>query len=422
MLDVLSHTLSILWLVWLMQAVACVLQVKHLHRKLKRRTHRPLARYRPRATVIMPVKGIDDDLVSNIAALCCQDYPDYQLVFVVESNQDPAYLVLDRELSRLDGPPWRVLVAGQASADEGQKVHNQLFALRVLEEECDEDEVWVFADADAVPGPYWLAAIVRPLRRVTTTAMTSGYRWLIPTAGHDNGRTTLWSHLASILNSSIACQLGRHPFDRAWGGSMAITVGTARRGGLLKYLQHTLSDDYQCTRMCHDLNLRISFVPMCLVCSPVQFSRNGFFEFACRQYRITRVYAPKLYLAALALTSLYVVGSVSAIAFLMASWITGQPLGQWWFPAACMLVVYLANHIRSSLRARVVQQAFGPDILRKLRTTLWMDRWLTFLWMMVHWLVMLSAMTSRVICWRGYCYRLHAPQRIEQINRYSKTT
>ena len=415
--DVLSYTLSVLWLAWLIQAVICVVQVKHLRRKLKRRVHRPFVKYRPRATVIIPVKGVDDDLATNIAALCSQDYPDYQLVFVVESKQDPAYSVLDRELSRFDRPPRRLLVAGPAHADEGQKVHNQLAALRVLEDECGEEEVWVFADADAVPGPFWLAAIVRPLRRVTTTAMTTGYRWMIPTAGHEGPKPAIWSHLASIINSSIACQLGRYPFDRAWGGSMAVTVGTARRGGLLSYLQHTLSDDYQCTRMCHDLKLRISFAPLCLVTSPVRFSGPEFFEFVCRQYRITRVYAPKLYVTALVLTSLYVAGCVSSAAFLLTSWITGQPLNRWWFPAACMLTVCIANHIRSSLRASVVQQAFGPDMRKRLRATLWMDRWLTFLWMTVHWLVVLGALTGRTITWRGYRYRLRAPQRIELINR-----
>ena len=82
-----------------------------------------------------------------------------------------------------------------------------------------------------------------------------------------------------------------------------------------------------------------------------------------------------------------------------------------------MLTVCIANHIRSSLRASVVQQAFGPDMRKRLRATLWMDRWLTFLWMTVHWLVVLGALTGRTITWRGYRYRLRAPQRIELINR-----
>ena len=416
MLDVLTYMLYGLWLAWLLQAVVCLVQVKHLQLNIMRREHRPGAIYRPRAIVIVPVKGADDDLTAHVAALCRQDYPDYQLVFVVESRQDPAHAVLERELSRFDQPQRRLLVAGPADADEGQKVHNQLAALRVLDEECSDDDVWVFADADAVPGPYWLAAMVRPLRRNEMTAMSTGYRWLVPTPARDGPKPTLWSHLASVINSSVASQLGRYPFDRAWGGSMAITVATARRGGLIGYLQNALADDYQCTRMCHDLKLRISFAPQCLVASPVQFTGLEFFEFARRQYRITRVYAATLYLTALALTSLYVAGFVSAAAFLIASWTTGQPLGRWWPPAACMLAVFITNQLRSSLRASVVEHAYGPDVRRQLTVTLRLDRWATTFWMTLHWLVVLSALAGRTITWRGNRYRMRAPQRVEQLN------
>ena len=46
------------------------------------------------------------------------------------------------------------------------------------------------------------------------------------------GHSRLWSHLASVINSSVACLAGKDEWTHAWGGSMALRVEIARRGDL----------------------------------------------------------------------------------------------------------------------------------------------------------------------------------------------
>lgn len=403
--------LLLLWTAWVVQAFVSALQVRRLLGQLRRPVRARFAAHRPPAVVIVPVKGADDDLGAHVAAMCALDYPTYELVFVVESTADPAWAALRDRLAEHPERRARVLVAGTAGPQRSQKVHNQLHALAALEDTCGEDHVWVFADADTVPRPDWLGALVGPTVRTRQTAASTGYRWLIPSAG-PGGRTSLWSHLASVVNSSVACQLGRYTFNHCWGGSMAIAVRVARRADLPGYLARAVTDDYQVTRLCRDVGMRIAFVPRCLVPSPVAFDMVGFFEFVRRQYLITRVYAPRLYAAGLAITGLYVAGWLSATASLAAAaW--GQ--GSWLAPAVAAAAVFSLNQARATWRASVIELALGPGARRMLGTTLLVDRWLTPLSMAVHWAAILAAGIGRTITWRGVRYRLLGPDHVERL-------
>ena len=52
--------------------------------------------YRPKTVLIVPCKGIDLDFEKNITSFFEQDFNNYLLWFVVESEDDPAYETLHR--------------------------------------------------------------------------------------------------------------------------------------------------------------------------------------------------------------------------------------------------------------------------------------------------------------------------------------
>src|SRR5947199_4765963 len=80
------------------------------------RTFRPRRIKREKVTVFCPCKGIDAEFEKNVQSIVNQDYPSYDVVFIVESEDDAAFVRL-RELKQ------NVLVAGVATT-QGQKVHN----------------------------------------------------------------------------------------------------------------------------------------------------------------------------------------------------------------------------------------------------------------------------------------------------------
>ena len=405
--------LLMLWSMWIVQAFLATVLARKFSRRFQRKDRRKFGAYRPRAVVIVPFKGIEADLPGCIRALCGQEYRQYELVLVVASVDDPAHDLLVDELRKYPDRCARIVVAGEAPPCRAQKLHNQIAAIERIDSSCADDDVWVFADSDAVPSNRWLAAMVGPLVDKRVTGATTGYRWLIP---ESVGAGAFWSYYASVLNSSSACFLAFRRFTYAWGGSMAIHAGTARRGDLAGRLARSLSDDYSVSRLCADLQLRVYFVARCLVPTPIAMNGREVFTFARRQYLITRIYEPKLFWAALAISTLFVSGFVSAAAHTLL-WISREPMGPTWcWSASVCVAVFLAHQIRSMHRSRAVCRMFEVSIVRRLVGPLRVDRWLTPVWMTLHWLILLSAAVGRTIEWRGVCYRLDGRDRVERIS------
>src|SRR5207302_3870653 len=95
--DVGATRLAILPLVfwyWLFVGPAIVLAFLSLRGERKRadyvaaRLAAPPGEHLPPATVIVPVKGEDDGLRENLAALASLDYPDYELIVAAHSAAD----------------------------------------------------------------------------------------------------------------------------------------------------------------------------------------------------------------------------------------------------------------------------------------------------------------------------------------------
>ncbi len=410
---VLWHLGLLIWILWSVQAILSVLQVRKFSRMWDREPREDYAAYRPKAAVIVPFRGLEVDMAGGIRSLCTQRYPDYHLLLVVESTEDPAYEVIRREIVKYPDCKVELIIAGLTGPTEGQKVHNQLAAIEHLKQKQYGEEVWVFADSDAVPGEHWLGHQIGPLYQDWKTGVTTGYRWLVPE--NVRGLKAVWNHLASAMNASIACFYGRDEFNHAWGGAMAVRVDTAQRGDLVGMFRNTLSDDFQLSNLSKKLSLRIYFVYQCLVPAPISMSLAELMNFAYRQYTLSRIYAPTLFAAALSMQVLYFLGTVTSIIGLVhALW--AYPGTCWWVvPAAAMLIVFVANKWRSVYRRKAVRAAFDQQVQRRLRVALWIDRWLTPVYMTAHMLLILRAAFGNTFDWRGTVYRLHGPQNIERL-------
>lgn len=405
-----------LWVGWATQGVLAAFMVGKYYSLLRHPRREGFASYRPRAAVVVPFKGVEPALTDNLAALLRQDYPDYRVVLVVESEDDSAYQILKSFAGEHPGRA-RVLLSGSAGPNEGQKVHNLLAAIDSLEREDHGEAVWVFADSDAVPGPSWLGDLVGPLVQ-ERTGVSTGYRWLIPEPTAGQARPSFWSHVASILNASAAGFVVRERLSHAWGGSMAMRVQTARALGLRDWLTGAISDDYQVTRMVRSAGLRVYFVARCLVPSPVSFDGPGFVEFVRRQYMITRVHAPRVFYGGLGLLLHYQLGLWSAIAAVIGCVAWGDRWREepgFWLAISALAVVAGANQARALIRRRIVRRAFGDETARKMRRTHLIDHTLTPVWMTLNLALLLSAAVGRTITWRGITYRMRGPRDVQKL-------
>ena len=65
---------------------------------VRRRRNSPRGSYTPSAAVVIPCKGVDAGFDANLDRFLNQDYPDYQVVFVVATAEDLAYQNLHERL------------------------------------------------------------------------------------------------------------------------------------------------------------------------------------------------------------------------------------------------------------------------------------------------------------------------------------
>src|SRR5579883_1000148 len=209
----------VLWF-WLFVGPACLLALLSLRGERKRAAYvaECLADARkadwPPATLIVPVKGADEGLRENLAALADLDYPDYELLIAVRRARDIPPGVLPARA--------KIILAPDDDPETGEKVQNLWAAVRCARK---VSEVFAFADSDGRVSRDWLKALVRPLAGETVGAST-GYRWYTPEP------PDFWSLLRSVWNAPIAGAFGPGDNRFAWGGAMAIrkeTFYSARR-------------------------------------------------------------------------------------------------------------------------------------------------------------------------------------------------
>jgi ceramide glucosyltransferase len=353
--------------------------------------------YMPAASVIAPCRGVDRGLAWNVAALFEQHYPSYEIIFVSDSADDPAFAVAEEVRQRYEGRSVarvRFVVAGPA-AESGQKVHN----LRAAVAEADpSSEVLVFVDSDARPRPDWLRSLVAPLADEGVGAST-GYRWFFEARG------SLFTQLRSVWNASIASALGadgRRNF--CWGGSTAVRRETFERLDMRERWRGTLSDDFALTRALHEAALPVRFVPACLTVTIEDCTARELLEFTTRQLKITRVYAPRLWRVVLVSNLLFVLAFYGGLALAAARAAQGRPYA---WPLALVSAIFLLGVWKSFFRLRAVALAL-ENYHGQLRAQLWAH---LLLWPLTAALYLYNALAalSRRIVWRGITYELKSP-------------
>src|SRR6185369_6888364 len=297
----------------------------------------------------------------------------------------------------------RVVISGPASGT-GQKVHNLIVAVREID---PRTEVIVFVDTDARPSENWLRQLVAPLADENVGAST-GYRWFIPERGG------LASRLRGVWNASVASALGADTMKNlCWGGSTAIRRSTFERLNVAEHWRGTVSDDFTITRVLHEAKLPIHFTPRCLVPSVGDCDWRELIEFTTRQIKITRVYAPHLWLPLLLGSILFAIAFFGGLVLLVERVVLG---GSFWLILRFLIVIFALGAAKGFIRWRAVSiplARYRRELRRDLpaHIVLWPFASLLYLYNAI------VAGFSRRITWRGITYELKSPNEAVIISR-----
>lgn len=356
---------------------------------------KPASSFTPFASIMVPCKGLDDGLEENLSALLEQNYPGYEVIFVVDDENDPAVAIIKKVSLKAANLKTKLIVASKA-IESGQKVENLRDAVLQV---ADESRVFVFVDSDARPDKDWLAPLITPLENDDIGAAT-GYRWFIAK------RPSFASELRSAWNASIASALGPNLGSNfCWGGSMAIRRDVFERLDIREQWRGTLSDDFTVTRVIKATGLSIYFVPQALTASVDNCTFREMLEFTTRQMKITRVYSPSLWKLSFFGSGLF--NLVLLLSFLNIG-LTSPTNASFWIAAATIILVFFFSIGKSWLRFNAVREIFadrGYDLSGQvlLQNTLWLLCPAIFLYNSI------AAGLSRQMTWRGIRYDMVSP-------------
>ncbi len=370
--------------------------------------------YRPQTVLIIPCKGLDSAFRKNISSFFHQDYENYLLWFVVADESDPAYAELCKikeELRRESkASEVQIFIAGPSQSCS-QKIHNLLYCYNKIRSDIN---VLAFADSDICVHKDWLSHLVYPLRK-TKNGATTGYRWYVPEKNNAASLTL------SALNAKVAQLLGNTRYNQAWGGSMAIRTEVFREIGLNKLWPNVLSDDLSLSRTVKKAGLKIIFVPACLVASYESMTWKKLFEFARRQFLITRVYAFRTWLFGLLSSVFSVLGLWGGI--IVAGFVLGWFGTNFQFSSnekiillSLPVVFFIGQFIRAILRQKMIRILLEKDS-KRMTTASIIDLCFFWLWSPIMMFFILSSAFGREVYWRSIRYRLTSPTKTEIITR-----
>lgn len=194
------------------------------------------AEYSPPASLLKPVRGVDFGSYENFASFCKQDYPEYEILFAVNDESDPALPVIRQIIAEF---PQRRIRLFTSAKDLG--ANRKVNKLAMLAREA-QHQVLVLTDGDVRVGPNYLREVVAPLGEEKVAAVTSFYRAITQ---ENLGAKLEAIGAASDFFAGVLVARWKEGIRFALGASIATTKQWVRRMGGLEALADALADDYE---------------------------------------------------------------------------------------------------------------------------------------------------------------------------------
>lgn len=256
--------------------------------------------HRPKAAVILAVRGADPSMERNIRALLAQDYPDYKVFIVVDHVEDTAWPIV-RAICDTAPEMAQVSVLTERLGTCSLKCSALVQAVTALDPNY---EVVAFADGDTLVHRTWLQELAGSLSD-PEVGVSTGARWYLPS---DAG---LGSMTRYFWNVGAVVQIWLNGF--AWPGSMAIKASVLREAGIVAAWRDSLFDGPIVVQQVRGAGYKIRFVPSVMIVNRERISLADFSAWVERQAVVARSLGSDWYL--LAVHAVNIVVCVIAPAF-----------------------------------------------------------------------------------------------------------
>lgn len=226
-----------------------VLSVASVYRLTQRKLSATPTRKLPPVTILKPLCGADDRLQDNLATFFSQTHPDYEIVFGVEGDNDPAIPIVRRLCDRFPHIETRLVIhAGGCALNP--KVSN----LQAMLIHGSHDHVVISDSNIAVPAT-WLADLVTELCADPEVGLITNL--FVGTSEESLGATLENLHLAGPVAGSLATSSVLLPNAGTVGKSMLFRRSLFESLGGFASVGSVLAEDYVMGRMFSEAGYRV---------------------------------------------------------------------------------------------------------------------------------------------------------------------
>lgn len=275
----------------------------HLKRYFGKRIRNRKLTFSPSISILKPLKGNEPGLKENLESFFKLDYPNYQVLFCIDSPEDTARPVVEELLKQYPDADARLNIS-QIHVGENPKINNLFLSYKSARYD------WILISDSNIRVPkHYLKTIVREnysgVGIITASIVGIGAKGLGGSleAVYLNSYLTRWMYIAQFLKNPLVM-----------GKSMFFQRSVMEALGGLEGISGQIAEDYASSLLMRRAGKRIR-----LMKAPVQqylgkFSLKDFWARHIRWGRIRRSYAPIAFLTE-PLSSAMVSGGLGCFAF-----------------------------------------------------------------------------------------------------------
>jgi cellulose synthase/poly-beta-1,6-N-acetylglucosamine synthase-like glycosyltransferase len=386
----------------LIATVAFALVQGWLIRQLSNRYLHPVApwpesRPMPKAAILLSLRGNDPFLTTCLRNLLSQDYPDFIVQVVIDSETDPAWAAI--RAVRAEGNDDRLHVSVLANRSSSCSLKNSS-VIQAINGLSEDREVVALVDADAVTHRTWLRELVAPLAD-PQVACSTGIRWFAP---HDHSLTSRMRCYWNLLAASVI-HISRTP----WGGSMVVRRSVLD-SGLTEEWSRMFCEDAFTIRYLDERGLKLVCVPQATVVNEETTSLSGCIRFVNRQMLIFRLYHRQWW-GVVAMVAAALVVRLPHLHYLIQSLTTGD-----WISAVALFAIHpiilWVTQYEAARLDRAVRKMVAATTGREIARNPIPDGFGYFCTEIMFFGSLVYAVCARTVQWRGITYRVRGPKDI----------
>lgn len=203
----------------------------------------------PPVTMLKPVCGLDADLYQNLSTFCQQDYPEYQIIFGVREDTDPAIPIIEKLIRDFPDVDIELLI-NDHMAGSNHKISNIINMYHKV-----KHNLLVISDSDMRVCKDYLRNVTAPFENPQVGAVTCLYKGVPATVGLASRLGTIYINewfLPSVLVSKTLQEV-----KFCFGATMAVRKELLEKIGGFEHLASFLADDYMLGRLINQLGYKV---------------------------------------------------------------------------------------------------------------------------------------------------------------------